>query len=662
MAVWYTRDNSTVATDILALTLGNIGWSAMTGWASGVSTPPGTLIRQSAGNAQFTASQSTTTLTVTAVTSGTIYVGMHLNPPSGANETITALGTGTGGAGTYTVGTSQTISSGTFNGGLLAGNERAFAAIQSATHNTGSTEPNWTLTAGAKTTDGSVTWIEVTGQAGVNGNLGDCPNWTSVKNTSPGQGTIIQNNAGSILLIQTSAGGTTGNGAEPSWNTAAGATTTDNTVTWTSLGAVGNFGAWAAPHARMVTAFTAGWGVAGDIFYAGDDHAELKQATSTNSPPGSAASPNFIYSIDHTAALPPGSANLKAGASIATQGSNTVSVNQSGNSYWYGFTFSAGSGSSSTCPVTIGASGTWVKLDSCNLKLNTTGTSNVNIQVGGTNLVELVNTTMTFGAAGQLFFPESSGRLIWRNTPNAIRGTAPTQLVASSVTSAGLFICEGVDLSAVTGTLIGNAGGLNVSLVDCKIAGGVTIQATQTIISASWTDVIRCDSGATNYHQRRYWYQGTLQEETTIVRTGGASDGTTPISWKIVTTANSRWLLPFEAFPMSIWNSRTNASLTVTVYGIWGGGAVPNNDDIWFEVEYLGSTASPLASFVNNTKSNNLATGAALSSDSSTWGGSTTAFKMAVTFTPQIAGYLRVYVKAAKVSSTFYIDPLPVLS
>lgn len=67
----------------------------------------------SVGNAAvFTGSIATTTLTVTAVTSGVIQVGQ---PISGTGVTagtiITALGTGTGGAGTYTVGTSQTVAS-----------------------------------------------------------------------------------------------------------------------------------------------------------------------------------------------------------------------------------------------------------------------------------------------------------------------------------------------------------------------------------------------------------------------------------------------------------------------------------------------------------------------------------------------------------------------
>jgi len=70
------------------------------------------------GTAVFTGSTSGTTLTVTAVSSGTIQVGMGLTS-SGTLSTgtiITALGTGTGGTGTYTINQSQNRSSATLTG------------------------------------------------------------------------------------------------------------------------------------------------------------------------------------------------------------------------------------------------------------------------------------------------------------------------------------------------------------------------------------------------------------------------------------------------------------------------------------------------------------------------------------------------------------------
>jgi len=60
-----------------------------------------------------------TVLTVSAVASGTIYEGMTLSGTGvTANTRITAFGTGTGGTGTYTVGTSQEVASTTITGVL----------------------------------------------------------------------------------------------------------------------------------------------------------------------------------------------------------------------------------------------------------------------------------------------------------------------------------------------------------------------------------------------------------------------------------------------------------------------------------------------------------------------------------------------------------------
>jgi hypothetical protein len=67
-------------------------------------------------SAVVTGSIATTTLTVTAVTSGTLAVGQQISGTGvTAGTTITAFGTGTGGAGTYTVSASQTVSSTTIS-------------------------------------------------------------------------------------------------------------------------------------------------------------------------------------------------------------------------------------------------------------------------------------------------------------------------------------------------------------------------------------------------------------------------------------------------------------------------------------------------------------------------------------------------------------------
>jgi hypothetical protein len=70
----------------------------------------------SPANAVFTGSTSGTTLTVSSVSSGTIAVGQSLYGVGVLAETvITALGTGTGGAGTYTINRSQTVTAEAMN-------------------------------------------------------------------------------------------------------------------------------------------------------------------------------------------------------------------------------------------------------------------------------------------------------------------------------------------------------------------------------------------------------------------------------------------------------------------------------------------------------------------------------------------------------------------
>lgn len=539
------------------------------------------------------------------------------------------------------------------------GNERVFISIVAGTTHA-TTEPTWTVTKGAKTTDGTVTWQECTGQPAVNGNVADTPASSTVRSIAQSLGKIIKNNAGTHLFILSTAG--TPAAGEPTYNTAAvGNTTADGTATWTYIGT--SFSVWAAPHARLANAFATNWGAAGDTFYLRSDHAETQAAAMTLTPPGTIASPVAVYSVD-------GSGAIVAGASISTTGNNAMSLaGASAGASIDGVIFNCGSGAVAAILTVASAGGSWYRLKDCSLRKNGTSGTTSAITLGANsaqgNLIELINTTLHFGATGDGLRVLSS-RVAWLNTPSAIGGTVPTNLFTAVSKSGGNILLEGVDLSALGSgkkiVALSSSDAAAFNLVDCQIGASVTVSDTPTSPIGSTVDLIRSDSAGSSYRQERYWYQGTLTAETAIVRTGGASDGTTPLAWKIVTTANSKWILPFESFQIAIWNDAVGAPITLTIYGTWGGGAVPNNDDIWIEVEYLGSSASPIASVSTSTKANNLAAGSALSSDGSTWGGGTTAFAMSVTFTPEIAGYVRTRVKAARASSTFYVDPQPELS
>jgi hypothetical protein len=71
--------------------------------------------------AAFTASQATTVLTVTAITAGSLNVGSVVKNASGEIlGEIIALGTGTGGTGTYTMSTSATVGSAAMTANTVA--------------------------------------------------------------------------------------------------------------------------------------------------------------------------------------------------------------------------------------------------------------------------------------------------------------------------------------------------------------------------------------------------------------------------------------------------------------------------------------------------------------------------------------------------------------
>lgn len=120
--------------------------------------------------ATFTGSISTTTLTVTSVLSGTIAVGQAIfgNNVS-QNTVITALGTGSGGVGTYTVSNSQTTASTSINSvaspaivtGAISGTTLTVSAVTSGTLRIGQTID------GTGVTDGTIIKAFGTGSGGV---------------------------------------------------------------------------------------------------------------------------------------------------------------------------------------------------------------------------------------------------------------------------------------------------------------------------------------------------------------------------------------------------------------------------------------------------------------------------------------------------------------
>lgn len=426
-----------------------------------------------------------------------------------------------------------------------------------------------------------------------------------------------------------------------------------------------NGSSWANAFTTLTTAFATE--VAGDTLYVAHDHAESTAGAVTLTSSGTLNNPTKIVCVNRAGSVPPVSADRRTTAQVTTTGANSITLN--GCAHYDGVIFNAGTGAVGASILVVQTQSTSHRFDNCSLRLVTTSASSATINLGaagnGGNYVELNNTTVSFANTGQFITPYA--RVKWRNTPSALLGTIPGNILNPGAGRGGSIECIGVDFSAAgSGKTImvplGTGQASTATFIDCKLDAAVTKSNPPTTHGGWDVEFIRTGATGVNYTVYRYRNSGLLIEETTIVRTGGASDGTTAIAWKIATTADCYYSVPFECPPIAIWNDTTGSSVTATVEGIWGGGAVPNDDEVWLEVEYLGDASSPQGSFVNDGKADLLATAAGQTSSSETWGGSTTKFKLGVSFTPQQKGWIYARAKCAKASSTFYIDPLVTLT
>jgi hypothetical protein len=283
-------------------------------------------------------------------------------------------------------------------------------------------------------------------------------------------------------------------------------------------------------------------------------------------------------------------------------------------------------------------------------------------------LVILENTTFQFGNVGDSFRPV--GKVEWYDTPNAIEGSIiPTGLIYSiggTPTAIPVSTFRGIDFSADNKTIIpapGVGAGRDFRLLNCKLNPSAIISGNISGVESGRVLAINCDSGATNYRNEHYRHAGVQFTETTVFRSGGASDGSRPISWRCATTADANWINPFETLPFSVWNDLTGAR-TVDVFGYWDGG-VPSNGDIWLDLEYLGSVSFPISSTATSGKANFLDPAVPLTVDNvSVWGGgdTTTRFRLRVTFTAAMKGLLTATVRIGRASAVFYIDPKMVVT
>lgn len=530
-------------------------------------------------------------------------------------------------------------------------NERAFVCVVAGV-TSASTEPSWSAaTRGQKFTDNTVTWQECTGVAALNGDQVHTPTWAQLKAvTTPSLGWVIQDNGGVGYQICTTAGSL--GASQPSFSSTAGVTTSESggTAVWTSLGAIRNWTSWAAPHARIQNACATNWNPFGyatktgllstaggyGTVYVSDRHAE-SQASAMTIAPALAADGTFqMLCVDHTVTAGSvgfTSANLKNTATCKTTGINQLGINFStGYAYVYGITFSGSDGSTFNAGVTYASSANAeTEFDNCVFAFP--GTNGVG-QLGATSGTRMLfnQTQFNFGhtasyldlRTGEYYFKNCSPLLVTGAT-GATASAIPANLLGAGASSNFTAVTfDSCDLSLLTGAFLKQAvttmQGWYV-IKDCALNTSFSVPQAQSgntpvQVLGSQTNVNQA------YFSSRYTFEGLETTESNYVRTGGAVDpiGNTQSRRFQPYWAAPNYLRPLKAEPMLTYNSKVGSNVTVTVYGLTGLGRLPNNDEIWTELEYYGTSGTTQGKILSGTKANVLATGSPQSSDSSTWG------------------------------------------
>jgi hypothetical protein len=408
---------------------------------------------------------------------------------------------------------------------------------------------------------------------------------------------------------------------------------------------------------------------AGDTIYVSNNHSETGIASAVSIPSaGTLAAPTKMICVDDSATPP---TTLAQTAVIGSATTNTISVN--GNIYLYGMKFLVGTGATSGALFTAGnvTGSTLVNqtYEKAAFELTNTGTGNVwRVGVSGAAnagiKVQAIDCTWKFYAAAQGIKVENGRLEISGGVIQKDSGLANlTAVFQQSVASKGVLEVNGLDMSALNASVaMFNVPGpaFKGVLKNCRLPDSWTGNLSVTAPSPGCRiEMYNCDSGATNYRMWVQEYTGSIKSETAIVRTGGASDGTTSLSWNMTSSADAEYpQLALSSPEMVIWNDTVDGSTkTLELETLAADSVNLTNSDFWIEVTYLGSSSTPIGSVLSTRKANMLASSTTYSTSSASWSGSGAKQKVSVSFIPLMKGFISVVARLAKPSVTVYVCP-----
>lgn len=421
-----------------------------------------------------------------------------------------------------------------------------------------------------------------------------------------------------------------------------------------------NGSTWALAKATLTGAANAD--TAGDNIYLSSVHSDTTSAAIILNFAGTTASPVKVISANDSAE-PPTTAAI--GAVVSTTGNSSITIN--GCVYMYGITFNCGTGANSVSLNLNNTTGFESTYEKCTFNLvGTGGSAVISTTPGSSNCKTMLKDcdVRFYSASGKI--NPNRGILTWDGGSLVSGTSSPTVLFGNGSASGRCeILVSGVDLSAAGSSMNifqGDGGGGHYVIRNSKLpASWSGSLLSGTIAAGARAEMHNCDSADTNY---RFWiedFAGSVKSETTLVKSGGSSDGTTPYSMKMTTSANAEYpTIVLKSPDISKWNEVVGSSIVVTVDILSDSVANLQDNDVWLEVQYLGTSGFPVTTVITDSKSNPLVASADQDTSTATW--TTTGMsnpneqKLSVTLTPQEKGYIQARVCSALASTTIYAD------
>jgi len=468
--------------------------------------------------------------------------------------------------------------------------------------------------------------------------------------------------AARAFVYEVTTAGTSHATTEPVWPLVVGNTVVDNGVTWTCRSP--DDGNWDNATCLMHYLLNHAAVAAGDVIYVDDGHSEsIYTSAITIKGATGYTNPIKIFCVDKAADT------LSTGAIVQPLSGQTMTF--VGFGYSYGVKYKVVNANFGLYSTTVSAH--WMLEGSGTTELLDLANSAGYLRVGHSSYgylsrLDIRKGSIRLGYNSMYFWIDPAGYLSW------FGGTLFTAAGLNSLISAGSgkVIIADVDLddvgqgaSAARLVSVTTLTVANILFARCKLpsdAGFLPIGGTWGKSGSGKIKLHHCSADNKTYDFHEEAYEGSIVDETGVVRDGGASDGTNPQSWKMASSANvvDRYSA-LESPPIIGWTSSV-VSKTFAIECIVDSAVNLQDDEVWAELEYPANNTDGLGA-VAVDRCAMLAAPADQAASTEAWNGTggmanPNRFKLSVTVTPGKVGPITARVFLAKPSTTIYVDPM----